>query len=707
MQPNEASFWMRWDNLFSFLAEAAPDTFLKAIEEILNFSIHIFDPKVNGYLLNTSGLFDALEILAWSEQYLVQVCMIFEKFSELNFSRNTPLDILTKILLPWYPQTLASIQKRKNVINSLKRKNPLLTWELLVRFIPRVTNVSFPTTKPRWVVSVPENWNKIIKRCDYSEQISFYCERLIELAGSDVERLKILVLHLADLPNNAFVRLMEILSSEKIIDADRNSNSILWNALSDFTSKHRKNSKKEWAWKEDKLSKIEEVVLKLIPTDPVVECMRYFSFDVIGVSTEYRSNRDEKLKEFLNQQGIESIVNLSDDVRDKYALGVSLRHVKSDDEVNNFLFPNFLTQQNSEIIPFLMGYLSVVENDDWIDNLNRINWSEEQIALFLRLLPFSQKVVDRIAHWLQRPELYWKYVDIRMARDGEDVDCFIDGLIDFKRPYAAINCIYNNQLLPKHTINIDKCVTALLKTQSSDEPAVERDSYKISKIISRLQKDPRVSKENLETIEWNNLSVLESKRYGEYNFRFLTLEKKLARDSKYFSEIVLNTFSKSLYPDQKGVKEKLVKAKDLLLAWQVPPGIFENGEFSGKEFRRWFDEVSSLIKDPEHIQVAYRKIGEILTKCPNDKSGLWIDEEAVKILNQYKDIREGFKFAIINDGEVHTYEDGAPEEEAMSKDYKEKAEIIEGKGYYEFSRTLSEISEYYDGFAEHIMNRYS
>ena len=706
MQPNKASFWIRWDNLFSFLAEAAPDIFLSSVEKLLDFSAHIFDPKINGFI-NTSRLFDALEILAWSEQYLVRVCMIFEKFSRFHFSRNTPLDILTKILLPWYPQTLASIPERKNVIKNVKRKNPPLAWDLLVRFIPRVTNVSFPTTKPRWVVSVPENWNKIIKRCDYSEQISFYCEQLIELAGSDVERLKILVLHLADLPNNAFVKLMEILSSQKIIDADRNSNSIIWNALSDFTSKHRKNSEKEWAWKEDKLSKIDEVCLKLGPIDPIVECMRYFNFDVIGVLPEYQGVRDAKLKDFLDQQGIKSIVELSGKVKNKYALGVSLKHVKSDDEVISILFPNFLILQNSEIIPFLLGYLSVVGNDSWIDNLDRTNWSEEQIALFLRLLPFSQKVADRIGHWLQRPELYWKYVDIRMAQDGEDVDCFVDGLIEFKRPYAAINCIYNNQLLPKHTINIDKCVTALLKTQSSDEPAVERDSYKISKIISRLQKDHRVSKENLEAIEWNNLSVLESKRYGEYNFRFLTLEKKLARDPKYFSEIVLNTFSKSLYPDQKELKERSIKAKDLLFAWQVPPGMLEDGEFSGDEFRRWFDEVSSLIKDPEHIQVAYRKIGEILTKCPNDKSGLWIDEEAVKILNQYKDIREGFKFAIINDGEVHTYEDGAPEEEAMSKDYKEKAEIIEGKGYYEFSRTLSEISEYYDGFAEHIMNRYS
>jgi hypothetical protein len=706
MQSNEASFWARWDNLFSFLAEAAPDTFLKAIERILDFSIHIFDPKVNGYI-NTSGLFDALEILAWGEQYLVQVCMLFEKFSRFSFSRNTPLDILTKILLPWYPQTLAPISERKNVIVNLKRKNPSLAWDLLVRFIPSVTDVVFPTKKPRWVVKVPENWNEKFSRSDYSEQISFYSEQLIELAGDDVERLKILVLHLADLPDNAFVRLMEVLSSEKIIDADRNSNSIIWNALSDFTAKHHKNSEEKWAWKEDKLSKIDEVILKLKPADPIVECMRCFNFDVIGVSPEYQGVREEKLKALLDQQGIESIVELSEKVRNKYALGVSLKHVKSDDEVNNFLFPNFLVLQNSEIIPFLWGYLSVVENDDWIDNLDRTNWSEEQIALFLRLLPFSQKVADRIGHWLQKPELYWKYVDIRMAQDSEDVDCFVDGLIEFKRPYAAINCIYNDQLLSKHTINIDKCVTTLLKTQSSDEPAVERDSYKISKIISRLQKDHRVSKENLETIEWNNLSVLESKRYGEYNFRFLTLEKKLARDSKYFSEIVLNTFSKSLYPDQKGAKEKSVKAKDLLLAWQVPPGMLEGGEFSGEEFRIWFSEVDKLLKVPAHKSAAYWWIGAVLAKYPKDKAVLWIDEKVVKVLDDHKEIREGFKFATINDGEVHTFEGGIPEEKAMSEDYKEKSKEMKEKGYCEFSRTLSEISEYYDGFAEHIMNRYS
>ena len=134
--------WGSLNDILPILAESAPVEFLDAVDNALNLSpcpftelsfqgsgIDIFS---RDYL---SGLVWAMERLAWDADYLVRVCMALGKLATHNLDgawSKRPLDSLTTILLPWNPQTLAPITKRKAAVETLLNEYPIIGWRLIL-----------------------------------------------------------------------------------------------------------------------------------------------------------------------------------------------------------------------------------------------------------------------------------------------------------------------------------------------------------------------------------------------------------------------------------------------------------------------------------------------------------------------------------------------------------------------------------------------
>ena len=142
------SDWVLWgslDNLLPLLAEAAPTEFLDVVEAALQQTPCPFDKLFSqeghgitggNYL---TGLLWALETLAWDEQYLVRVSVILGELASHdpggNWS-NRPSNSLTTIFLPWLPQTIAPIDKRKVALQTLQKEFPEIAWGLLLSLLP-------------------------------------------------------------------------------------------------------------------------------------------------------------------------------------------------------------------------------------------------------------------------------------------------------------------------------------------------------------------------------------------------------------------------------------------------------------------------------------------------------------------------------------------------------------------------------------------
>ncbi|TFH65985.1 MAG: hypothetical protein E4G91_00390, partial [Candidatus Zixiibacteriota bacterium] len=160
--------WVLWgslDGLLPLLAEAAPDEFLEAVENALGSAPCPFDmlfaQEGAGFMgwNYMSGLLWALETLAWDNEYLVRVVVDLGRLAARDPGgsyANRPGNSISTILLPWHPQTCATVPKRLAAVETLMKELPDVAWRLLLDLLPRPHQVSMGSRKPAWREIIPD-----------------------------------------------------------------------------------------------------------------------------------------------------------------------------------------------------------------------------------------------------------------------------------------------------------------------------------------------------------------------------------------------------------------------------------------------------------------------------------------------------------------------------------------------------------------------
>ena len=94
--------------------------------------------------------------IAKHERYFSNAMIALLQLAQI---RESFLDSLVGIVLPWYPQTHASIDVRVGVFKGLAEENSELTWKALMKLMPNATTTGSPITKPHYlkVEDFPEN----------------------------------------------------------------------------------------------------------------------------------------------------------------------------------------------------------------------------------------------------------------------------------------------------------------------------------------------------------------------------------------------------------------------------------------------------------------------------------------------------------------------------------------------------------------------
>lgn len=705
-------------SLLQFLAEASPDKFLDAVESVLEKSPCPFNTVFTEIPVLISDLLSGLELLAWDKEYLVRVGNILGQLSSIEFPKTTsatPLNSLIRILLPWLPQTLASIEKRKAVITNLKSDYPDFTWKLLINFLPGQHQISFYNPKPRWRLQIPEDTGKSISKKNYWEQVEYYARQAVELAKNDVSKLAELIPNFDRLPPEAFYNLLKELSSEEITQKDEEEKYLLWDKLVDFTSRHRKFRDTNWALSEDLLKQIDSFSSKLEPKDFLLKYKIFFSlessilFEGNGSTKEKRDKKQiDIVKEILYSGGIDKIINLVEIVESEWYVGAALGKIKENTSIDAVLFPKYLLNDESKVSNFVRGYVwssFEYKGDGWVDGLDRTGWSKEQIGLFLRYLPPNSNTCERVKSWLPSDEKeYWENINIKHIIYDTISNIVIEKLLKYKRPYAAIEYMHYYVCIGKQKIDATLCVKALNNAIVSKEPAIARDENNISGLIEFLQKSPEVSEEDLFQIEWSYLSILKG---GKWHKRPITLEKRLANTPEFFCKIIRWVYipqPPSEEDESKVSREVALNAFQLLNAWKIPPGTQAYGKFDGDKFGEWFQKVKESCTQSGHLRNALYHIGKVLTNCPPDENGLWINKKAAEILNKRKldDLRKGLYNALAYPDEVQTSDSKATLEKEMAAKYRGFADQTENAGFSRLAETLKDVSNAYSDMAKYL-----
>lgn len=365
--------WWLWgslNNLLPILAEAAPDEFLVAIEKAFKQSPCPFDElflQEGDTVTYLAGLLWALESLAWDKEYLVRVGLIFAELALHGPGgkwSNRPAKSLATILLPWLPQTTASVDKRKVALKTLQKEFPAVTWELLLGLLPNQHQISMGTHKPAWRNIIPDDWEKGVSQQDYEELVSCCAELVVSMANCDIAMLTELVGYLDKLPSPAFEKVLEHLSSEAIVDKPEEERLALWDKLTDFVLKHRRFSYTEWALASNLVLQIEAVAIKLAPKNPLNLYRRLFSKrDLYEENDNYAEQRqklevrrEQAISEILRNADINSVISFAEFVESPYCLGNSLGAIAKA-EMDSSLLPEFLQTTSNKFAQFIGGYI--------------------------------------------------------------------------------------------------------------------------------------------------------------------------------------------------------------------------------------------------------------------------------------------------------------------------------------------------------------
>ena len=724
----ENADWVLWgslNDLLPALAEAAPREFLDAVENALDQSPCPFDELFSqehggaGGRNYLTGLLWALETLAWDDDHLVRVCVILGELAARDPGgnwANRPANSLTEIILPWHPQTIAPIERRKVAVKTLVDEVPDVAWKLLISLLPRQHQMSSGTHKPAWQNTIPDDWEARVTSEDYWEQVTSYAEMAVSMAINDIDKLAQLIGILDKLGSPYFDKLLEHLSSEEICGKPEDQRLKLWTHLTEFASRHRRFSNEEWALNDERVSKIEDVAAKLAPKNPFNLHRRLFSYSAFDLYAESETgeerlnqDRQQAIKEILAHGGMDMVLKFAESVESPWDVGRSLGAI-AEVENDNRILPALLETENTNLAQLTSAYVSCrqyINGWKWVDSFDTLNWSASQIGQFLSYLPFLKETWHRVTNWLGKSEKeYWRKTSANPYRDHIDGDLgfAIDKLIEYDRPYTAIRCLrqmkHNKQPLDKF-----RSVKALMAAISSQESPEEISVHNIIEIIKDLQNDPDIDPDTLFQIEWAYLNLLDEPYFADTSPK--SLENRLASDPEFFCEmirLIYRSKKETESPKKFSEREKAIaeNAYKLLDKWKIPPGKQLDGQFLPEKFTEWLTQTKDVCEESGHLEVAIMHIGKVLIHAPSDPEDLWIHRTVASALNarDAKKMRDYFWIGILNSRGVHKIDPTGKPERELAEKYKQKAEEVEDAGYHRFADTLRRLAERYEREAE-------
>jgi hypothetical protein len=719
--------WLRWaslNDLLPFLAEAAPGEFLSAIEGGLNSNPcpfdEVFAQEGDGFMGGTymSGVLWALETLAWNADHLSRVVMSLGELAARDPGgrfANRPANSLATILLPWMPQTRASVAKRGAAVSTLLAELPDIGWKLLVSLLPQSHSTSSGTRKPAWRETIPDNWSKGVTHREYWDQVALYSEMAITAAKSNREKLAELIDHMENLPPPAHEQLLVHLGSDAVIKMPEADRLAIWTELVDMVTKHRKFSDAEWAMKPGQVDKIAALAERLAPNAPAFRHQRLFSdrdFDLYEEKGNYEDQRNElenrrqkAVEEVAANGGAQAVLSFAAAVLSPWRVGISFGAVAGK-EVDGVVLPDLLESEQKQLVQLAGGFVwSRFHNCgwQWVDNINTSQWTSAQIGQFLSFLPFTPDTWERVRRLLGGGEsVYWEKTNANPYDAEAGLEPAIDQLIQNGRPYAAIRCL-RRMMHGNQPFDNRRAVRALLAALQSSENVHSMDAHEIVEIIKALQNDPGTSSDDLFKVEWAYLPLLRPHHDASPKL----LGRRLANEPAFFCEVIRLAFrsKNDTRQTEETTEEKkniAINAYRLLSEWRNPPGCREDGTYDGDALAAWLDAVKKDCSNTGHLDVAMRKVGHALIHVPPDANGLWIHCSAAAALNakDAEDMRNGFRTELFNSRGAHWVDPtGKPERELADK-YRMQAEAVEGAGYHRLATTLRELAESYEREAE-------
>ncbi len=692
-----------------YLAEIGGDSYLESLEELLSkdqSALKTEPQSENGYLFRDEicYLLWSIEALVWDPKTFLMAIRCFAELETIchdnDNSSNSPVNSMVSVLLPWYPQTLASVDLQKKAILSLCEEYPEIAQKVIKKLLPREREITAPIYKPRFSqLSIPESIS--LKDGQFGEMSSFLFEQAMLLSKDDPTSLSELVKYLFPFEMQQAGLLEKLNELGKTWSDEEKFHP--WLALTELKYRLIENNCEE---RDPFFCTVVETIALLEPKDIFFKHQRLF----VSFWNEYRimedyqrsykeelAKKQELVQEIHTQYGIRGVmkfgraVDRAEEICTLFGFGASMdtirelllyyKDIKRDRTLAFVALQSFLNQHGYATL-LQIGLREELNDDLILDILTNFVYCDTLKSVMEALIP-------------ERKYDFWKKVKLPYGyMDGCDIDlkALLGSLVASERYTEIVNLLGNSPKIP--SINVDLLYMSLEQAATATDADV-LNPHAALKLIGFLQESDAFDLNRLSVIEWYYLPFFRDNS----KIRPKALKLRLANSPAFFCQFIQMAFRK--HHEVKVEKEEMNEGLsrrlfDLIFKFDVVPGMDENGVFHEDKFLSWTQEAIQWSIENDREDVTKNTIGNGLSYLPLDIEHP-LPCSVLKFLNskENKSVRAGYSMGIYNQRGVHIVDREGKEETILAKKYEDIADAVRAKGYSRFAETLDEIANHY------------
>jgi hypothetical protein len=714
-----AQMWTSISDVLPLLAEAAPDAFLRAISEATTgadpLAKRLFQDTDDRWNVSSphSGLLWAIEGIAWSEKHMAYAAETLAALAEIDPGgrlSNRPSASLHAVLRAWSPQTSASLDARIQTLDSLTRRHPHASWDLLLALFPGSHEVGMQSHTPEF-----RDWSTETTpatRADLIATLEAAASHVLRFAQDDATRWEQIVPKFDRLPPDArteAVVAMSVLTADDLQLEQRNA---LWEALNAYIRHHREYADAQWSISEEWLGQLTAVADHLKPTKPA-DAHRWLFDDWhpdigIGVDdlktydTELAARRQEAIGEVFTDEGLAGVHRLAVSVKLPWAAGSALAatteivdaevmgHLDSEDQATRQFADGFARRR-------LLGSLDDIRS--WAAQF------EGRPLLQSRLLQFAE---DAPAAWDALSDYdeavgnaYWsEFSPYGRGAAFPHINEAVQNLLKHGRSAMAVDALSMYAARSEDDVDEDLVIQALQEFGNHDDPEARSVSaYDITRLLGYL-KDRGVDEGRIALLEWRYLPLL------QHDGEMPALQRLLSRDPSTFVQMIEMVFKPASDRNVERIEQSAgdaalaTNAYRLLREWKVVPGTNDEGVIEADGLRAWLDEARRLLEESDRLEIGELQIGEVLAHSPEDADGTFPSLPVREILEAAPDERlvRGFSIGVFNKRGVTSrgMTEGGQQEYDLADKYAAWAEAVQAS----HPRTAAALRDIADSYRE-------
>ena len=712
-------------------AEAAPDEFLKIIEEDLKSNAPVVfsllkpvDSSIFGVSPSRTGLLWGLECLAWKPQHLPRVSLILARLCRPKINDNwvnKPDASLRAIFRSWMPQTAATVEQRYKVLEMLTKNFQDVVWEICIEQIKPGSQIGHSSYRPNWRGDA-SGAGQVVTQKEMYDFTRKALDLLIAWPAHDEKSLGDLVESLKGLPEEDQIKVWELID-----EWSKNANDVakaeLRERIRQFAFTRRSRNRKLDLTIRDRAREAYNI---LRPQDTVIRHSWLFvnnwvqesideiedeNFDYLKREERIDSMRLEAITEIWSERGFEGVKELitrndAGGVIGRYALSCVTDVKQRVEFISKCLSVDIDLRSKFEWC--LQGFILGIEDDLRTEVLqvaaNELPF-DERMRLFI-CAPFQEstwRLLDGFDEEIRNE--YWKAVIPPWGRyTASEITEMIDCLLEARRPRAAFHAVHID-FKDLETSRFKRLLNDVATVD--DEPAdhFKLESYYISKALDSLDGRAGVTRDEMAQLEFLFINVLDSSEHGIPN-----LEAKIAESPMLFVQAITLAYKRcdegEDHPEWRIANPEqrvAVASAALRLLNKITkiPGTNRNGDIDKIALAEWLAEVRRLCQEYGRTEIGDQCLGQLLAKAPMSENGIWPCQEVCEVMDEIAslEIGNGFYIGVHNSRGVHCRSSGGEQERKLAAKYRSWAEHLHFQYPY-VGTILENIAQSFDSEAK-------